>query len=189
MTYVSYDEYGEDKLQQERDAAYEAGVQGEKTLHNVTAGIERHKTNVNDLVGTLRQLSSEDFKQKLHGKLAERLEQERKWLRHFERCLTEHKRGLAVDKLKKDMVEFRKNALKKEQALRVQVEQRIDEVRKERYKDLEARVRRKWDIKWKRKGFFGRLGYVLGGGTKLNKKKSADGKAPKFYQFETAKEA
>lgn len=189
MTYVSYDNYGEEKLQKERDAAYEAGVLGEKTPHNLTSGKERHETNVTELRGVLRQFSAEDFKNKLHGKIAERLEQERKWLKHYELCLAEYKKGLAVDKLKKDMLEMRKNAAKKEQALRAQVEQRIEEVRKERYKDLEARARRKWDIKWKRKGFFGRLAYVLGGGTKLNKKKGADGKAPTFYQFEEKKDA
>lgn len=185
MTYVSYDDYGEEKLRREQEAAYEAGVLGEKTPHNLTSGKERHTTNATELRGTLRQFTAEDFKKRLHGTIAKRLEQELKWLKHYECCLAEHKKGLVVDKLKKDMVELRKNYMKKEQGIRTQVEQRIDEARKERYKDLEARVRRKWDVKWKRKGFFGRLGYILGGGTKLNKKKNKDGQRPKFYQFET----
>lgn len=190
-SYVSYDEYGADKLQREMDSAYVAGAQGEKVPHVFTSGKERHEENVKVLKGTLRQFSGEDFKRRLHGKVADRLEQEIKWLAHYDRCIAEHKKGTGVDKLNKEILALRKKHVESQKALRIENEKRIDEVRKEHYKSMQERFARKWDVKWKRKGFFGRLGYILGGGTKLSKKKgnkSGGGSAPKFYQFHENKE-
>jgi len=101
--YVSFDEIPEGELHKEREACYQAGVNGEKLAKYITDKKDEHGKNVSALRSVMAQFASDEPKKRLHTKVKARYEQERKYVKHYEGCAADHKRGAVVFDLKTKM--------------------------------------------------------------------------------------
>lgn len=131
MTYTSFDEFSKEALHKEREACFTAGSSGEKLAQYITDAKDRHSKNVGSLKHTVFLFAGDEPKRRLHGKVSSRLEQEQKWVTHYATCAAEHKKGEQIHKLKMELVEYKKTVAAKEQALRKQHLENLEETRKQ----------------------------------------------------------
>lgn len=91
--YISFDEANKDKRKAELDMCYRYGIAGERVPQSILDARLRCHKNVGALEQTLVIFMDEPKRRMLHGRIAERLKNERKWLEHYTNCLNNHKRG------------------------------------------------------------------------------------------------
>jgi hypothetical protein len=128
--FVSFDEFPESTLSKELTMCFTAGTNGEKVPQYITDAREKHAAAVSSLKHTANMFADAEPKKRLHGSVNKRLEQERKWVKHFDTCIAEHKKGLIVDKLKKELEKAKQDLVKETKALKDKHEAAKEEVRK-----------------------------------------------------------
>jgi hypothetical protein len=155
--YVSFDEFPEEKLNKERDAMFEAGAAGEKLPGYINAAKDTHSKNISAMYTTLALFEGDELKKRPRLGLTKRIEQERKWVKHFEACIGEFKKGTQVAKAKEETEKAKEKGEKKEKQIRKEYEERMAALRKELYVTLRAKFREEWDKEnkpKKKKGFW-----------------------------------
>lgn len=145
--YISFDEFPETDLSKEREACFAAGSNAEKLPAYITTARAEHASNVNALRQTVALFADNAPKRRLHGLVTKRLEQERKWVKHYDACTAEHKKGTQVAELKAKLENQRKEAIKKERSMREDHETALNTLRKtvreEARKEFEAELKAK----------------------------------------------
>lgn len=91
--YIAFEASNKEKRQDELDLCYRYGLAGERVPQSILDARLRHHKNVGALEQTLVIFMDETRRRMLHGRLTERLKNERKWLDHFTACINNHKRG------------------------------------------------------------------------------------------------
>ena len=129
--YITFDEVPDNTINKEREACFNAGCNGETLAQYITDARTKHQENKSALRRTIDLFDGDAPKRRLHGKVTARLEQERKWVKHYEACINEHKKGTIVAKLKAQLEVSRKDALKKERDMRAKFEHDTEELRKQ----------------------------------------------------------
>lgn len=145
--YVSFDDFDEVALSKEREACFTSGTNDEKLAQYVTDARTTHSSNVSALRQTIHLFADQEAKRRLHGLVTKRLEQERKWVKHFDACIFEHKKGLTVAKLKTQLEVARKEYAKKEQTLRTKHHVDMEDLRK----SCKVEYRKEFDAELKAK--------------------------------------
>lgn len=185
MAYISFDDFSETALVKEREECFHAGANGEKLAERITNMKESHGKNAASLRHTVSLFSDIEPKKRLHTTITARFEQERKWTKHYDACIAEHKKGQQVYKLKIELDNAKKLAVKKEAEHRAMLATKIEETRKQcrvqHFAEFEAQVKAnkealKKEAKEKaanKPSFFSWLG------TKLGFKKEAKKDKPK----------
>lgn len=147
MKYISFDAFDEADLSKQREACFIGGTNGDTLPTNITSAREEHSANVRSLKHTMTLFERDEPKKRLHGKVAERYEQERKWVKHFDACIAEHKKGLQVSKLKTELKETKDKAAKILSAVNASYAVKLEELRKQ----CRVQYRAEWDAEAKAK--------------------------------------
>lgn len=147
--YIIYDEVPDTVTSKERESCFTSGSNDEKLAQYITDNRSKHFNNVSALRTTIGLFDGDEPKRRLHGKVTARLEQERKWVKHYDICINEHKKGLIIARLKATLETTRKDALKRDRDARADHERKMEELRKH----CRVQFRKEWDdeIKAKKK--------------------------------------
>lgn len=159
--FMPFDTFSETSLTIERESCFEAGSCGDSLPQNITYSRDKHAANIKALRHTSALFADDEPKRRLHGKVNARLEQEQKWVKHYEHCIAEHKKGMIVAKLKRDVNEAKKEAIKNRAIFEAKVEEtrkqcRI-QFRAEFEAELKAKKENRKEAKKPKKGFWSGL--------------------------------
>lgn len=92
-TYVSYDKANKEKLRKQLEDCRGRGVLGDQVDPKVVKARLEHVKNVIDLQHVDRMFHNLRADGGFRRKLAERIAEERRWVKHYDDCLVEYRKG------------------------------------------------------------------------------------------------
>lgn len=165
--YISYDTFSPEDLRKERDSMFTVGTAGDKLPQYIDNKKAEHTKNIQNLQATIGLFKDDELKPRHLSRMEKRVEQEKKWAKHYDECITEYKKGLQVAKVKAEVEAVKKAASKKEHEVRAEYEKKLVNLRKERWENIRIKLRAEWEEEQKKlivkRNFWQRLAYLFEG--------------------------